>query len=160
MADSVSVRVTDGDVWVDGEHLTRGDEVSIPAGVYERIPGSFERLDDGDDEPVEEDTEAVDDEDKDVADAVEATEDSVAEGEVPVEVPDELADDVRGAEGPIPFDPSAFSIPELEEELATVDDPAAVFAVATIEYEGGGRKGAYDVIRSRLDEFVDERSEE
>jgi hypothetical protein len=47
MPDTTRVRVTDGDVWVDGEHLTRGDEADIPSGVYERIPGSFDPADDG-----------------------------------------------------------------------------------------------------------------
>jgi hypothetical protein len=44
MSETVDVRVTDGDVWVDGDHYVRGDEVTIPAGVYERIPESFERV--------------------------------------------------------------------------------------------------------------------
>lgn len=43
MTETVTVRVTDGDVWVDGTHLTRGDEAEIPTSVYDRIPESFER---------------------------------------------------------------------------------------------------------------------
>lgn len=45
MAETTRVRVTDGDVWVDGEHYSRGDEVDVPSTVYDRIPASFERLD-------------------------------------------------------------------------------------------------------------------
>ena len=60
MTETVSVRVTDGDVWVDGEHLTRGDEVEIPTTVYERISRSFEQVDDVDDVTDDADEEQVD----------------------------------------------------------------------------------------------------
>ena len=127
MVKTVSVRVTDGDVWVDGEHLTRGDEVDIPAGVYDRLPGSFEQVADPD---------AGEDSDED--NAAQETDDGGADT-VAVDDLDPHPDDL--------------TVDELEERIADVDDVALLEAIRGAETDAEDRTTAVDAIDARLNEL-------
>jgi len=133
MPDTVSVRVADGDVWVDGEHLTRGDEVDIPADVYDRIPGSFERVD------SDESTGDVDDE-TDASETNASEADGEADGEAAGEV---TVDDLN----PHPDD---LTVDELEERIADVDDAALLETILEAEEASDTRTTAVDAIEERI----------
>jgi len=146
MTDTVSVRVTDGDVWIDGEHLTRGDETEIPESVYERIPESFDRLgsegddtpdDAGEDEDVDEDGAAADEEGADI-------DESEAE-------PSDLDVDVDAID-PHPKD---LTVVELKERVAGVDDEDVARGIRFLEKRDGPRSTAIDAINARLDELTE-----
>jgi hypothetical protein len=127
MAETVSVRVTDGDVWVDGEHYTRGDEVDVPAGVYDRLPGSFEQVADSD-------TSEDSDEDN-------AAQESGNGGADTVTVDD------------LDPHPTDLTVDELEERIADVDDVALLAAIREAETDAEDRTTAIEAIDTRLNEL-------
>jgi hypothetical protein len=136
----------DGVAYVDDEDAADLDE-TLTAHV--RVEPAAPEPSDGEDEAEEADAEVE-------SEPADESESSSEEVDVPVDVPEEFKEDVHGAEGTLPFDPSAFNLEELEEELATVDDPAAVYALATIETtDGDARKGAYERIEARLKEIAE-----
>jgi hypothetical protein len=55
------------------------------------------------------------------------------------------------AESDVPIDPSGFTIPELREELAGIEDNDALEAILEAEQEGKDRKGAAEAIEDRMD---------
>ncbi|QLH82466.1 hypothetical protein [Halosimplex pelagicum] len=124
MPETTRVRVTDGDVWVDGDHLTRGDEAEIPVSVYERIPGSFESIDDG----AESASNEAD------ADDGSATDDTAGDVEVDPH-------------------PEELTVDEIEERVAEVDSVAKLQRIRELEVESDDRTTALEVIDDRLDEL-------
>lgn len=124
MTDTTRVRVTDGDVWIDGDHLTRGDEVDIPTDVYERIPASFEPVND------ESGSESSDEE---VDDAGSDTDDAAS-----VEVDPH---------------PEELTVDEIEDRVADVDDREKLQAIRELEVDGKNRSTALEVIDERLEEL-------
>ncbi|WP_324757086.1 hypothetical protein [Haloarcula montana] len=127
MTDTVPVRVTDGDVWVDGEHLTLGDETEIPAVVYERIPGSFEQLDNGDDNDETEDAK---------------TQSADASGEASELTEDDL--------DPHPED---LTVGELEARIEGVDDIGLLRTILGAERASEDRTTATDTLEARIREL-------
>jgi hypothetical protein len=139
MPETVSVRVTDGDVWVDGEHYTRCDEVDIPAGVYDRLPGSFEQVADSDS--------SEDDVDEDETDATGGGDES---GDIQ-ETDDGGADTVTVDD--LDPHPSDLTVDELEERIADVDDVALLDAIRNAETDAENRTTAIEPIDARLNEL-------
>lgn len=132
MTDTVPVRVSDGDVWVDGEHLTRGDEVKIPAGVYERLPGSFDRVDGLEDTAVdsEADDAAVDNpEDKSNGDGDELT-----------------VDDLDPH-------PSDLTVEEIKDRIDNVDDIEILRTIWDAEANGKNRTTALEAIEAGVNDL-------
>jgi hypothetical protein len=139
MVETVFVRVTDGDVWVDGEHLTRGDEVDIPAGVYDRLPESFEQVADSDTSEDNADEDEIDD-----------TGGGDESGDVQ-ETDDGGADTVTVDD--LDPHPSDLTVDELEERIADVNDVALLAAIREAETDAEDRTTAIEAIDTRLDEL-------
>ncbi|WP_459191828.1 hypothetical protein [Halosimplex sp. J119] len=129
MTDTVPVRVTDGDVWVDGDHLTLGDETEIPSVVYERISGSFARLD-----------EAAGDDETESAEA--QREDASSE-----------ASDI--AEDDLDPHPEDLTVDELEARIEDVDDVDLLSTILDAEKASRNRTTATDAIETRIRELED-----
>jgi hypothetical protein len=131
MPGEVRVRVADGDVWVDGEHYVRGDEVDIPERVYEQIPHSFERVESDD------------------GDGDEANAESGADGDEPPAVDD------------LDPHPAALTVDELRERVQDVDDIALLEAIRTAEQatDGEARTTAIEAIENRLAALTDDDGE-
>lgn len=126
MSELVTVRVADGDVWVDGDHLTRGDEVDVPAAVYERIPNSFDRLED-------------DTSDQEVADSDESEATDGAE-DLTIEDLDPHPDDL--------------TVDQLRDRVDDVVDVELLETILEAEQaDGSPRSTAVDAIGQRLDEL-------
>ncbi|WP_436933690.1 hypothetical protein [Halovenus marina] len=118
-----------------------GDE--IPDGVAERIAAAHPH-----------DVEEIEDE-ADGDDETEAEED-VESADVDIEVPESLEDDVFGESGTLPFSPSEHTVGEVEEKLADIDDPAAVFAIGSTEASADDRVGVREAVENRLGDLADE----
>lgn len=67
-----------------------------------------------------------------------------------VESPEDLPDDAPS--GTLPIDPSAYSVPDLEQRLADIEDREALRAVRGVEERNKNRTTAKEAIDSRLDE--------
>ena len=65
-------------------------------------------------------------------------------------------DDLDGESATLPFNPEAKTIAEIEDEIADIDDAAAVRALKNLEAEQQDRSGAEDVFDDRLAELADE----
>lgn len=62
-------------------------------------------------------------------------------------------DDLDGESGTLPFSPDAFTVGEIEDRIADIDDAATVRALRNLEEEQQDRTTAIDALDARLDEL-------
>lgn len=62
-------------------------------------------------------------------------------------------DDADGESGTLPFDPSNYTIPELEEQLAEIEVRDELIAVGNLESEQQDREGALEAIEDRIEQL-------
>lgn len=123
----VEVRVDRPQYRHDGEQYERDDTLEVPKRVLNRHPNSLERIEE--------------------ATAAEPGDDA---GDADAEI--ELTDEDGGT---IPFNPTNFSVDEVEDRIADIEDADTIRSLRTLEQteDGDPRTTAIEAFDARIDEL-------